>query len=263
MLNKPDMKNKYAYNFLLVASILAVFSSCRVFNTNRMFKTKHEILVDSIQRLISDAEKNYVVKKNDFLAIKVYSNNAERLIDPDFELSKQQIFQGNTEPPKYLVRADGYARFPMVGDVYVNGLTLYQVDTLLGRKYSNYYHNAFVITKYVNRRVIVLGPTGGKVIPLENENTNLIEIIAHYGGINEYGKAFNIRVIRGDLKNPNVEIIDLSTIEGMKQANLNVHPNDIIYIETSRRFFSESLKEISPLIGLITNILITIVLLTR
>ena len=60
----------------------------------------------------------------------------------------------------------------------------------------------------------------GKVVNLENENTTLIEALALAGGITNTGKANKIKVIRGDLRNPKVMLVDLSTIEGMKQSNM-------------------------------------------
>lgn len=254
--------NKHLLNFLITALVMAVFSSCRIYHSNRMFKTDQEIFVDSIQKILAQADLNYKIKPNDVLGLQVYTNSGERAIDPDYELRKQQNIQ-NIDPPKYLVKANGYVLLPMVGEIQLEGLTLYQADTLLAAEYSKFYNSAFVLTKLLNRRVIVIGPEGGKVVPLENENTNLIEAIALYGGINEYGKAFNIRLIRGNLNNPQVEIVDLSTIEGMKKANLNLLPNDIVYIESSRRVLSESVKELAPILGILTNILVTIVLLTR
>jgi polysaccharide biosynthesis/export protein len=230
-----------------------------------MFKADHEYLVDSLQRDVKLADKNYVVQENDYLTIQVFTNNGERVIDPDFALSKQQ--SGATvmraEPPRILVWRDGYARFPMVGNVYVKGYSLYQVDSLLSLEYTKFYQSAFVMTKLLNKRVVIIGPMGGKVIPLENVNINLIETIALYGGLGDQGKAYKIRLIRGDLKNPNVNIIDLSTIEGMKAANLEVQPNDIIYIETRRKILSESIGEIAPLISLITTLLVSILVITR
>jgi polysaccharide export outer membrane protein len=257
--------NKILLNFLITATLMAVFSSCRVYNSNRMFKTDHDILVDSIQNIINKTDQNYVIRKNDYISLKVFTNDGERSIDPDYELQKQQA-QQVTEPPKYLVKENGFVKLPMVGEVQLQGLTIYQADTLLATQYSRFYHDAFVLTKLVNRRVIVLGPgttIAGKVIPLENENMNLIEVIALYGGITEFGKAYNIRIIRGDLKNPQVEVIDLSTVEGMTRANLNVYPNDIIYIESSRKIFSETVRDIAPLLSVLTNLIVAVVVITR
>lgn len=253
--------NKFLVNFFFLFFLTIYFSSCRV-HPNRMFKTDREYLVDSIQKQLSKADENYKVKKNDYLTLQVFTNGGERVIDPDFGLVKQQSTQTN-QIVKYLVRDDGKVKFPLVGEIEVNGYSLKQVDSILSISYSKYYNNPYVVTKLLNKRVIVIGPTGGKLIPLEEENVNLIEIIAIYGGIDRTGKSYNIKLIRGDLKNPDVQIVDLSTIEGMKQASLDVQPQDIIYIETHRRVFSESISQVATVIGLLTNILVTVVILTR
>jgi polysaccharide export outer membrane protein len=242
--------------------------SCR--NHSRMFSTEKNMIVDSIQKQIANAEKNYVIQKNDYLNVKIFTNRGERLIDPNSELAKGVYGGGLVKEDniKYLVRSDGKANLPMIGDVSLESFTLVQADSLLAIKYGKFYEGAFVITSILNKRVFVLGPfpLGAKVIPLQNENINLIEVIALYGGIPDNGKAYNMRVIRGDLKNPNVSIIDLSTIDGMKMANLDVQPNDIIYIEPVRKLFVESFRDIAPLLSLlvsISSISITIIVLTR
>jgi hypothetical protein len=89
---------------------------------------------------------------------------------------------------------------------------------------------------------------------------NLIEVLALAGGVDgggsggasvyRYGgKTSNVRIIRGDLKNPQIEQIDLSTISGMRRANLQMEPNDIIYIEPVRRRFLEGLTDAGPVLS--------------
>ncbi|HXA00887.1 MAG TPA: polysaccharide biosynthesis/export family protein [Cytophagaceae bacterium] len=256
-------KNKII-GFVLLTIIVSVVG-CR--NHSRMFSTEKSMMVDSIQKQIIHAEKNYVIRKNDYLNVKIYTNQGERLIDPNSELAKGASSGGlvKEENIKYLVRTDGNANLPMLGDVHLEGFTLIQADSLLAIKYGKFYEGAFVITTMLNKRVFVLGPfpLGAKVIPLQNENINLIEVITLYGGIPDNGKAYNIRVIRGDLKNPNVNIIDLSTIDGMKKANLDVQPNDIIYIEPVRKLFLESFRDISPIISLLLSSISILILITR
>ena len=63
-----------------------------------------------------------------------------------------------------------------------------------------------------------------------------------------------MRLLRGDFNNPEVYVIDLSTIEGLRQANLAVQPDDIIYIEPAQRPLS-GLRDFTPIISAITSIL--------
>jgi polysaccharide export outer membrane protein len=211
-----------------------------------------------------EVEKEYKVQKNDYLSIEVYTNKGERLIDPNFDIQRSEFEKrGEYISPKYLVRQDGTVNLPMIEEAYVEGLTIPQIDSSLAVAYSQFYEEVFVISKILSRRVFVLGPNDGKVITLENENMNLIEVLALYGGISELGKSKNIRLIRGDLSNPQIQIIDLSTIEGMKNASLDLKSLDIIYIESRKKSFSETAREITPLVAIFGNIVTLVVLIAR
>jgi polysaccharide export outer membrane protein len=232
---------------------------------------------------MNQAVGTYRIRPNDYLDVRVYTNNGERLIDPNGELgfgspggaqgttratqTPQRGAQGGSGTPSasdYLVQPDGTVVLPVVSRVAVAGLTSQQADSLLQLRYEKFYRGVFVQTRVTNNRVFVLGTPGGQVIPVNNENMNLVEVLAYVGGINGGaggansvgGNASNIRLIRptpnGDLKNAQVQIVNLNTIEGMRRASLRVQPNDIIYIEPSRRSaFIQSLQDAAPLFSLI------------
>jgi len=112
--------------------------------------------------------------------------------------------------------------------------------------------------KVTNNRVIIFpGGQGGTstVITLSNTNTTLIEALALAGGISD-GKAHKIKLIRGDLHNPKVYLIDLSTIEGMKASNLVLQANDIIYVEPRPKVAQRILENIAPYLTLLSTTLL-------
>ena len=113
-----------------------------------------------------------------------------------------------------------------------------------------------MLVKVLNRRVLVFPGEGGagKVVTLTNDNTTLIEALALAGGISQYGIAKRIKLIRGDSRNPQVSIIDLSTIDGMKASNLLLQANDIIYVEPRKRVSQGVLAEIAPIVGIFSGI---------
>ena len=162
----------------------------------------------------------------------------------------------------YLVKDDGFVTLPMVGSVRLEGYSLSQADSVLAKAYNKYYEDCFVITRTLNRRVFLLGAMGGYVVPLENEKVNLIEVLARHGGPHNYAKVSNIRLVRGDLKNPQVFLIDLSTVEGLRKHDLTLQPNDIIYVQPVRKTFFESIGDLAPILSLITG-LATLVILAR
>ncbi|MGC3947237.1 MAG: polysaccharide biosynthesis/export family protein [Chryseolinea sp.] len=214
-----------------------------------MFKIEDPSVV---QQQVAAAEKNYVIQPNDLLQLEVYTNNGERIIDPDLQLTREIGTQNlSTRPiPNYLVDVGGIAKFPMVGQIKIEGLRIREAEELLQKEYNKYYQGAFVILKYVNKRVIVLGSPGGQVIPLANENMHLVEVLALAKGINNDGKAQNIRVLRQD----KVFLVDLSTFDGYLKNNIAIEPGDVVYVEPVRRPFLEGVRDYGVLVSLATSI---------
>ncbi len=205
------------------------------------------------------AERNYIIQKNDYLQLEVYTNKGERIIDPDLELTKNLNNQNVvTKPiPTYLVDIQGQAKVPMVGEIKIEGLSIRQAEEILQKSYSSYYMDAFVILKYTNKRVIVLGAPGGQVIPLLNENVHLAEILALAKGVDNNAMAHNIRVLRGN----QVFVADLSTVEGYTKNNIAIEPGDIVYVEPIRRPVSEAFRDYGPILSVITSLTTLIVVI--
>lgn len=251
------LKNTNAIWIAILVILLINLSGCNSYRQNIMFSTETDVIPDNVQRAVFEAEKNYIISRNDFLNIEVYTNGGERIIDPDFELLKEtgvQLNQQLNKPtPNFLVQEDGLVRLPMIGLVDLVGLNLRQANIILQEKYSEFYENPFVITKYINKRVVILGATESFVVPLENENMSLIEVLAVAGGLGKDAKAHNIRLIRGNLTNPEVYLIDLSSINSMASSMVKILPGDIIYVEPVRRPLTEVVRDIAPILSTVTS----------
>jgi polysaccharide export outer membrane protein len=72
---------------------------------------------------------------------------------------------------------------------------------------------------------------------------NLFEVIALGGGLTNTAKAYNIRIVRGDLNNPEITVVNLATVKSMKETIVNIMPYDIIYIEPVRKPVTESISD--------------------
>jgi polysaccharide export outer membrane protein len=225
-----------------------------------MFQTEGGNFPQDLEYSKMLAERNYKIQINDKLDIRVYTNEGERIIDPDYVL-QEEIRNSNVEREKvqYYVEKDGMVKIPMIGPVRLVDLTIREAESLLEEKFSGFYKEPYVVVKFTNKRVIVLGKLGGQVIPLENEDMSLIEVLALAGGLEEDSKAQNIRLIRGDLKNPEVQIIDLSTIEGMMKADLKIYSGDIIYVEPVVRGFAQGTREFLPIVSVLASLVAIIV----
>jgi polysaccharide export outer membrane protein len=134
-------------------------------------------------------------------------------------------------------------------------LSVREAELMLEERLKQYYVDPFVTIKITNKRIVIFPGEGGsaRVIQLTNQNTSLLEAIALVGCVSTNGKANRIKIIRGDLKNPQVYMVDLSTIEGMKKADMTLQGNDIIYIEGRNDYVQNFLNRIGPYLA-ITNL---------
>ncbi|WKN45219.1 polysaccharide biosynthesis/export family protein [Tunicatimonas pelagia] len=258
---------KVLLHLTVCVCLLFLLSSCGAYRNRILFSTEQEIIKEELQIAVADADKNYIIQPNDFLEVEVYTNDGELLIDPNREIAREvgMMNQNNQMRlmPQYLVLSNGVVELPLVGEVEVAGYTLKEATDLLKQQYEEFYEDTYVLLRYVNKRVIVLGAAGGQVIPLMNENTNLVEVLALAGGVGNISRTDNIRLIRGNLDDPEVRLINLSTVEGMKQASLKVLPGDIIYVQPVQRITSEVLRDISPIFSLITSTITLVLLITQ
>ena len=236
---------------------------CKAYKQDILFRLDDNFSAKDLSQAVFQAETNYKLQPDDLIRLEVFTNDGERLIDPNFELVVQQGNQQyqNRSQYQYLIQTDGTVKLPMVGKKNLEGLAIDEAEQILEQEYNISYKNSFVKLSVLNRRVIVLGANGGQVITIQNENTSLIEVLALYGGLNLGAKADKIKLIRGDLANPQVFKIDLATISGMKDSIVEVESGDVIYVEPWRRPWLESLRDVSPILGLTSSILTLIVVI--
>jgi polysaccharide export outer membrane protein len=242
--------------FLAILGLFA--SSCASYRQNIMFQVDQK---DAVKAQVNAAEKNYVIQKNDQLAIEIYTKNGERLVDPDRFLDKDRPVQTTpvaaAEVRSYLVNQDGVVKFPMIDTISLEGLTLLQAEDRLQQTYTKFYAGMYIRLKYLNKRVVVLGAPGGQVIPLTNDNIRLTEVLALAKGVGNDAKAYNIRVLRGET----VMVADLSTFAGYRENNIVIQPNDIVYVEPIRRPFIEGVRDYGPILSVLTSIATLIVVI--
>lgn len=234
--------------------LTVTLSSCNI-NPSVMFKVPSNYEYD-VDQTIGNVE--YRVSPNDIVSMSVYTNDGFKLIDittsAESVTSRLNNMNNNTNI-QFLVEPDGMIKLPIIGKIKIAGMTIREAEKSLEAQYANFYNKPFVVIRVVNRRVTIFPGTGGsgRVVNLDNESTTVIEALALAGGITNTGKAKKIKLIRGDLRNPKVILLDLSTLEGVKQGNLLLQANDIIYVEPVPRVSQEVLTQITPVVGILTS----------
>lgn len=250
-------------NIKYIGFLIGVFylTACNI-NKNLMFREPQgEITaVDSIPlKPISE----YTISQNDLFEFQLFTNNGEKIIDGMNGINSE-IKQLKTIT--YLVRSDGTSDLPLLGTVHLEGLTIKKCEDTLSKLYQlkSGYIDPFVQVKITNRRVIVFTGNGSdaKVVSLQNDNTTLMEVIALAGGIASRGKSEHVKLMRIENGKRKVYSMDLSTIDGLKYADLIVQANDFIYVEPREQVAKEVLNNTAPIISLLTSVLVIFTVLT-
>ena len=232
-------------------------SSCSI-NKDLMFQTPVGYQYDPLPEVDS---LEYKISPYDRIQFNLFTNDGYKLID----IIGQEGTTGNSVQAirqfgfDYLVEQDGFVKLPTLGRIELAGLTIRQAQDFLQEKYAEFYRKPFIILSVVNNRVIVSPGDGGQaqVVGI-SDNMTVIEVLARSGGIANRGNASKVKVIRDFKDHKEVYEIDLSTIEGIHNGGLIVQANDIIYVEPTPEIAREIIRDLTPIISLITSTLFLI-----
>jgi polysaccharide export outer membrane protein len=164
------------------------------------------------------------------------------------------------------VEYDGTCKLPLIGRVKLAGSTRREAENKLEELYKDQYRDPYITITINNRKVIVFPGSGSnaKIVNFLGDNMNLLEALAEVGGISNTGKAKKVKLIRGDLKNPKIYKIDLSTLEGMKEADLALQSGDIIYVdpyEDPAVLFNKNISPYLAVLGSISSVITTVAII--
>lgn len=244
---------------VIIFGVLTIFlGSCTV-NSHLMLKTDKDFVFDEIPE---EQSLEYVIDRGDQLDFRLYSNGGFSVIDM---ASGTGGAGGNAGAMMmrqgmgifYIVEPSGKVRLPILGEIEITGMTIRSAQDLLEELYAEFYVEPFIQLNIRNKRVIVFPGSGNnaQVVTLNNNAVTLMEVLAQVGGISGDSKARSIKVMRkiDGQEERDVYKIDLSTIDGLKDGNMVVQANDIIYVEPNANIARGVLRDINPIVSLITT----------
>jgi polysaccharide export outer membrane protein len=256
-------KNRNGLGAWLLAGFALVFvgQGCTI-NRDILFQTSDDYTFDE---LVASVDAEYRIAPNDFLSFQLFSNDGQRLLAMTAgsmdggaagQNMNQMFMQQQNGGMRYLVQPDGRVKFPEIGWVELQGKTLDEAETLLEEKYASLYNKPYSIIRVLNNRVLVFPGASGAalVITLQNMNTTLLEALALAGGVSGRGDAGKVKLIRKTDEGNRIYFMDLSTIEGLKDAQTIVQANDIIYVEPVPEIAREVLADISPVASIVSSL---------
>ncbi len=214
--------------FILSAYLFSTLCSCTTQNLFTKQVKRPATLVDSVFAYVPDYQ--YTIRTDDKISISVW-DHAELSVGSLFD-----IYNSNEVYGKWLqVDANGNISAPKIGDTRLQGLTVVQAEELLKNTYKKWIVNPIIKVKVLNKEITILGElrTPGKY-SMEKDNYTLLDIIGKAGDFDLYANKKNVQIIRMVNGQPKEVTVDLTDYNGLAAANIQVHPDDIIYVPSRK-----------------------------
>ena len=246
------MKNLIYYLILL----LTMFSC----------KPKESMVYMEKEKNIAESKINQAVfygahiQSGDVLEIKVtaFDENAVRpfnLYSMNNSTSPGQM-NGQTAqlaPQGYLVDNEGFIYFPVLGKLYIKGMTLAQLRADLEKRLLTYLAEPLVSIKQLNFNITVLGEVkkpGQYTNP--SDKITVLQALGLAGDMTDYGNRTNVKLIREEEGISKTYVIDFTDKNITSSPYYYMQQNDVLYVEPD--MIKKKSANIDPNRGLVFQI---------
>ena len=135
----------------------------------------------------------------------------------------------------YLVDANGFIDFPILGRLKVSGMARSQVVQLLQDKISAYIKNPIINLRIMNFKISVQGEvTLPGTYTISSERVTLIEALSMAKDLTIYGKRDNILIIREIDGVKTYNRVDITKADFMNSPFYYLAQNDVVYVEPNK-----------------------------
>ena len=245
------MPNK---NYLLILLVIGALASCTSQKKLIYFQHGEVIKLDTASLFQPFELKIY---PNDIIQVQLYSINPDAL--PSLSLTMDKTYADNRSVYEkgFIVDNRGYITIPLLGDIYIAGLTLDGAKQKILIEYKKYIESPTITIRKLSFRISILGEVNKPgLMYVDGEKITLIEAIAMAGDLTNFADRTEIKIIR-TIEGKNSEIIiDFTNKETIFPYPIYLHPDDIVYIKPVKR---KALANVSPGLTVITSIVTTAV----
>lgn len=221
----------------LLIALLAVFTLSGCASKQRSSLSYFEN-IDSISNVaIPAGDFNVKIEPDDELFISVNSLVPDATAAYNLPLSNPATIGSLrlTEQPRqttYIVTEDGYITMPVLGRLYVKGLTTVELAEKLTKLISKDVADPVVKVELLNFRINVLGEVnrpGGRNIT--RERYSVLDAIADAGDLTPYGERDRVILIREENGKRMYHTFNLNDVSTLSSPYFYLQQNDVIYVE--------------------------------
>ena len=158
-------------------------------------------------------------------------------------LNNQNTGSASQQLNGYLVDPEGKISFPLLGDVYIDGLTSEELAAIIKKKLEFYFKDPYVAVN-LSGRIYFINGRNGTTIPMLNERLTILEAIAQSGTQDAFDKKNEVWIVREENGKRDFAQVNLNSKEIFQSSYFYLHNNDVIYMKPGR--YSSFLSTSSP-----------------
>lgn len=266
----PMRRNLFRLIVLLL--ILAISQSCVINKKYQYLQNDdvnvkaHTLVKDSVLRTYELTDFDYKLQPGDILSVRFYSLTPEEY---DFfsiktngaNANSQTQFGAGSLISGYLIDEDGAIEFPVVGKVYVSGLSIFEAQNNILTSTQQYLKKPVVEVRLLNFRFTLLGEVNSEgIYSSSNSRITLLEAIGLAGGFTDLSDKYNVKIIRQSKGKAEVYYLNLLDEKIINSPFYYMNQNDVIIVPPLRQrpyqtYFRDNL---STVITSLTLLLITL-----
>lgn len=174
------------------------------------------------------AAEEYIMTPGDTLQIYVLGH-------PDLSSTR------SSSDAAYTVRPDGKLNFPLVGEIDINGLTVYEFTSLLTKELSEYIINPKItvnVAKLGTTRVFVLGEVKNQGMHELTKSHRVLDALGAAGGFTQKSAKKNIYLVRNGVREEE-RVQKLNILNYMRKGdisqNLVLHEGDCLFLTSNHK----------------------------
>jgi polysaccharide export outer membrane protein len=165
----------------------------------------------------------------------------------------------------YSVDKNGNISVPILGEIYVQDLSMDEINKIILEKVEEYIKDPTIIVKLANFRITLLGEIRSPGIYTSyNNQISIFQALSMGGDVTDYGNRKNVLLIRPAKNGSSTIRIDLTDKNLIASEYYYLKPNDLIYVEPMK---SKGIRLIASdygvLLATISSTLTTILLLLQ
>jgi len=235
--------HKAIMKFLFILSLAFQLTSCiTTRHINYLQPTKNFIPAykDTV------AYDDYRLRIGDKLYIQVYSTDdkTNALFNGNRSSGMQMMSNsgsgsgGMMDLYTNLIHLDGNIKLPLVGDVYVQGLTLRNAKLAIEEAIKPILKLNSVDVRMMGQYFSIIGAGKSGRFPITREKVNIFQAIAMSGDLGFYADRSNIKILREtEDGGTQIKVFDIRSVDIIHSEFYYLEPDDVIFLQPMKEQF--------------------------